>query len=213
MKTLTIASRKGGSGKSLLAVHLAVAFEGAGASTSILDLDPQKSAFGWGQDRGTDNFPDVYAPKLDQLGKYAADLRGNGVKLCVIDTPPHSDERSLAGLRLADLVAVPLRPSLFDLRAMEDTVQLVGLAGKDAAAMLVMNAAPARSTIGADALQAAGEIGLPVCPTVIGERVAFSKAITAAQGITEFEPSGKAAAEIIALRKFMAKRLKIRKGM
>jgi chromosome partitioning protein len=213
MKTLTFASRKGGSGKSLLAIHTAVVFENAGVNTSIIDLDPQKSAWDWGQDRGKENYPDVYAPKLDQLDRYLDDLRGNDVKLCVFDTPPHSDERSLAGLRLADLVVVPFRPSILDLRAMQDTVQLIGLAGKGAQAVLVMNAAPTRSSITADAMRAAEEMGLPISPSIIKDRVALTQAITAAQGVTEFEPSGKSAAEIIALRRFIAKRLKIRKGM
>lgn len=41
MKTLAILSRKGGSGKSTFAVHLAVAAERAGHTTALIDLDPQ----------------------------------------------------------------------------------------------------------------------------------------------------------------------------
>ena len=39
MKTLAILSRKGGSGKSTFAVHLAVAAEKAGHTTAVIDLD------------------------------------------------------------------------------------------------------------------------------------------------------------------------------
>ena len=47
MKTLAILSRKGGSGKSTFAVHLAVAAEKDGHTTAVIDLDPQASAVNW----------------------------------------------------------------------------------------------------------------------------------------------------------------------
>ncbi|MBV5334152.1 ParA family protein, partial [bacterium] len=47
MKTLAIISRKGGAGKTTIAVHLAVAAEAYGIATAIFDLDPQASAALW----------------------------------------------------------------------------------------------------------------------------------------------------------------------
>ena len=41
MKTLAILSRKGGTGKTTLAVHLSVEAEQAGKTTALIDLDPQ----------------------------------------------------------------------------------------------------------------------------------------------------------------------------
>ncbi len=52
MKTLAIVSRKGGAGKTTIAVHLAVAAEAAGLTTVIFDLDPQASAALWSDHRG-----------------------------------------------------------------------------------------------------------------------------------------------------------------
>jgi chromosome partitioning protein len=212
MKSLALVSRKGGSGKSLLAIHIAVAFDTRGVNTSVIDLDPQRSAWNFGEDRGKGNYPDVYAPRLDQLSGFMDDLAGNDVKLVVIDTPPHSDERSLAAIRLAELVLVPFRPSLLDLRALEDTARLVGVAEKTAQTVLVMNATPNRSPLVQEAMEAAATFGLAVCPVTISDRTAFNHAITAAQGVTEYEPMGKAAQEIVELRRFIAKQLKIKKG-
>jgi len=60
MKTVAIISQKGGSGKTTIAVHLAVCAELHGQPTLILDLDPQASACSWLARRGEDT-PEVIA--------------------------------------------------------------------------------------------------------------------------------------------------------
>ncbi len=52
MKTVAIASQKGGTGKTTTAVHLATAATLAGYHAVVIDLDPQGSAATWGDDRG-----------------------------------------------------------------------------------------------------------------------------------------------------------------
>ena len=56
MKTLSIISQKGGSGKTTCAVHLAVAAQQNGHNVLIADLDEQASATLWGESRAYD-FP------------------------------------------------------------------------------------------------------------------------------------------------------------
>jgi chromosome partitioning protein len=51
MRTLALISQKGGSGKTTLAVHLAVAAMQAGERVTVLDTDPQGSAQAWAQVR------------------------------------------------------------------------------------------------------------------------------------------------------------------
>ena len=47
LKTLRLLSRKGGVGKSTLAIHLAVLAQRAGLRALLLDMDPQRSAAAW----------------------------------------------------------------------------------------------------------------------------------------------------------------------
>ena len=54
MKTLAVLSRKGGTGKTTLAIHLAVAAENAGHTVVLIDLDPQASAAKWDDQRDDD---------------------------------------------------------------------------------------------------------------------------------------------------------------
>lgn len=58
MSTIAIASQKGGSGKTTLAVNLAAAAEAAGQNALIIDTDPQATASQWGAWRA-DRAPEV----------------------------------------------------------------------------------------------------------------------------------------------------------
>jgi len=65
-----------------------------------------------------------------------------GYELVVLDTAPHADQAALQVARLADLVLVPMRPSILDLDAMGASLDLCVLARRPAA--VVLNAAPVR---------------------------------------------------------------------
>jgi chromosome partitioning protein len=51
MKTIALLTEKGGSGKSTIAVHLAVCAMRQGKTAAVIDLDPQGSAAHWVQRR------------------------------------------------------------------------------------------------------------------------------------------------------------------
>ena len=51
MKTLAIIAQKGGSGKTTLAVHMAVCATRQNLRTALIDLDPQGSAHDWNESR------------------------------------------------------------------------------------------------------------------------------------------------------------------
>ena len=130
MKTVAILSRKGGAGKTTLAVHVGVAAEQAGIVTAIFDLDPQASAAVWGDNRG--EAPDVVPAQAPRLAALLAAARGQGAKLALLDTAPHADGIAADAAALADLVLIPCRPSSFDLAAIGSTVRLAQAAGKPA---------------------------------------------------------------------------------
>ena len=69
MKTLAILFRKGGSGKSTFAVHLAVAAARAGQTTALIDLDPQAAAVKWRNRREGDSpvVISAHSTLLDQV--------------------------------------------------------------------------------------------------------------------------------------------------
>ena len=124
MKTLALLSQKGGSGKSTLAVHLAVIAQAAGRRTVIVDLDPQRSAAGWWETR-TAETPEMVETSPGDLRAVLDAARADGVALCVIDTRPSAGADAAAAAALADLVLIPTRPAIFDLKAIGATVDIV----------------------------------------------------------------------------------------
>ena len=200
MLKIAIATNKGGSGKTTAAINLAVA---AGDGALIGDLDPHASAVGCGDQRDGED-PGVLGMHCYQLEKVLNSAEDNGAEFVFIDTAPHSETTALAACRNADLVLCPCRPSLADIRALTHTVDLVNLAKAQGA--VVLNAVPTAG-LKIDAQNALQSIGLPLCPVSIGQRVAFNHSFTAGQGVTEYEPSGKAAAEISQLWRWVLKEL------
>jgi chromosome partitioning protein len=85
MRTVAIVSQKGGSGKTTIAVHLAVCAERAGKPTLILDLDPQGSAMAWLKRRG-DDVPEVIATDAGKLAGMLAKAKKGGAGFISRDT-------------------------------------------------------------------------------------------------------------------------------
>ncbi len=196
MKTIAVISQKGGSGKSTISVHLAVAGYLRGLRTAVVDLDPQATARKWGDKREAPE-PEVVGDHAERLPQLMEAARANGADLLVIDTAPNADRASLAAARAADLVLIPCRPAAFDLDAIEATADLAMIAKKPA--WVVLNAAPIRSAIVDEARRGLEGKGTKVAPQVVCGRVAFSHGVIDGRTAMELEPDGKAAEEIQAL--------------
>ena len=99
MQVLTIASQKGGTGKTTLSAHLAVEAELAGAGpVAVVDTDPQGSLAAWWNTRVADT-PLFAAVNIAQIQEHLALLREQGINLVIIDTAPQRiDERALGGV-------------------------------------------------------------------------------------------------------------------
>ncbi len=195
MQIITVASQKGGAGKTTIAVHLAVAAIKRGLKVRILDGDPQGSAVVWATVRNDNDLVRPVQPR--QLAEALQEAKKDRIGLVIIDAPPAAGPESADLIGLANLVLIPVRPSVFDLAAAQKTVNLVKL--DQSAAMLVISAAPLRAPEIALARDALAGSGVPVAKTVIHDRRPFSRAIQTGRAVGEFEPEGKAAKEIDAL--------------
>ena len=196
MLTVGIVSQKGGVGKTTLAFNLAVAAELAGNAALIVDLDPQASAVAWGDSREAET-PVVVSAEAARLVEVLTTANKHSAALCFIDTAPHGESPALAAARAADLVLIPCRPSILDLRAITASQTIAQLA--DTPAAVVLYGVPASGSLAKEAQTALQTHGLPVAPVRIGHRAAFVHAATVGQGVQEYEPRGKAAGEIARL--------------
>lgn len=201
MKTVAMLSQKGGTGKTTLSLHLAVAGERRGKSVAVIDLDPQASAAGWKDSRSGET-PVVISIPHSRLAQALQTAKEAGADLALVDTAPHSEAAAMAAARAADLILIPCRPGILDLRAIGTTADLVKLAGKPA--FVVLNATPPRAVnLLADAREAVAVHGVDVAPVAIQQRAAFAHALTAGQTAEEYAPDSKAAEEVAALFDWM----------
>ena len=199
MRTIAVISQKGGTGKTTLALHLAVA---AGDGAAVVDLDPQASASAWRDLRHSES-PAVVSVQPSRLAKALETAKGAGASFVVIDTAPHSEAGALAAARASDLILIPCRPALLDLRAISASVDIVQLAKKAESAAVVINACPPRGSLPDEAESALGGYGLKIAPVRIGNRTAFVRALVEGLTAQEWEPEGKACEEITELYKWI----------
>ncbi len=202
MKTVALLSQKGGSGKSTIATHLAVCAMRDGKAVAIFDIDPQASALSWAQRRTSDSLPVVKATPV-QLPGLLKNAEAQHADLIIIDTAGRSDIAAAHVIQAADLVLIPCRPSAADLDAIQDTIRLVTHANSTRAAV-VLNQIPTRGSMGEEARAAIAE-RMTVAPVGLYLRSAYSRAWNDGRSVEEYEPKGKAAAEIKALYTWILK--------
>ena len=149
---------EGGTGKTTLALTLAVAAEQTGRTAVVLDIDPQATACKWG-DRREASTPVVLDAQPARLGRALAAAEAQGVDLVVIDTPARLETAALEAARLSSLVVIPCRPLIFDIETVPTSKQIVTLAGGPPV-VAVLNATPARGRRAVQTRAALEESGL-----------------------------------------------------
>lgn len=217
MHILALISRKGGTGKSTLAIGLAGAALEAGHHVCVVEADPLGTVSNWRMRRAAatptvESVHDGYS-LLPRLRKLAAD----GVTLAIVDTAGGWSDTFNAAVRAADLCLIPARPSIADIEAAKPTLAAVRAAEKPFA--FVLNQTPVRSyRIGnatdtlndaAAAFELSDVIALPAIVARNDQQDALALGLT----VTEFAGDGKSAAEIRGLWQWVKARLDSLKGV
>lgn len=189
---ISLVGQKGGSGKSTIAVHLAMEalLSREGCQVAIIDTDPQGSVMEWSRMRGVEN-PVVVSATLTTLVQTLDQAQQDGFDYVIIDTPGR-DDWALFDLvaRKSDLILLPLRPSLFDVRAVASTVSLLNK--QDCRKLFLLSQTSARGNQVADveAYCSSAHAEVPIANSKIGYRVAFQHAVIDGRGIQEFGRKG-----------------------
>jgi chromosome partitioning protein len=196
MKTIVIQSQKGGSGKTMLAAHLAVEAERSGEAAWLIDTDRQATLSQWHERREAETPQRMDVP-LERMADGIRKIGDQGAAYCFIDTAPSLSEQNVALLERADLVIIPVRPSPSDLWAVAETVARVKTSGKPF--VFVITQAKPQANITAQAIAALSQHGR-VAQAFIADRVAYASAMTGGNTAPEIV-KGQAAQEVAELWK------------
>jgi cellulose biosynthesis protein BcsQ len=163
----------------------------------LVDADPQGSLTLWHKLRGT-NEPPIKAAVNSVSGIVAAAKR-DGIEWVFIDTPPNLSAVVDDAIRNATMVIIPARPGVFDVNAVQETIQTCRSARKPYA--VVVNGAPAErdgaeSRIVTIAREALAKFRAPVWSGQITNRADLIMALSQGEGAREYYAEGRAAAEI-----------------
>jgi chromosome partitioning protein len=197
-KVITVAQQKGGSGKTTIAVNLAVAFAQAGHSVALLDTDPQGSLGRW------------FMARRDRLGAPGMELSTAsawGVSyeceklkkvhdFVIVDTPPKVDADLRPALREADLILIPVASSHVDLWATEGVLDLAARERKPVT--IVLNRAKAGTRLGEEVAQAAASLTADLMTAQLANRVVYAETLGLGLGAGE-AAKGPARIEVDAL--------------
>jgi chromosome partitioning protein len=191
MRTIAVVARKGGSGKTTMALHLAIAAHLRGLKVILADADQQRSSSEALKKRK------VAGPKLVEtasrkLFTLQETARRAGDDLIIVDTPCCPDEEVSEAIGLSDLVLVVVRPSFFDVAAAVRSIEAARQLGRPA--QIILNQAfSARfgkeSAAVESALEALRFTGAPICPAIVRSRAIFQSALAMGLSAEELGPS------------------------
>jgi chromosome partitioning protein len=204
MQIVSLVTQNGGTGKSSLAVSIAVATEERGLKVAILDLDPQRTTRRWFERRKAST-PEVVALEAHQIPAALAALEKQGCDLVLIDTAGVDVPAAKTAMTASHLCLIPARPSVADIEAAQPTVQALLRLGRPFASVLNC-CPPGRSGRTLDAFRALQLMG-SVSDMTVAVRTDHVDALAQGLGVTERDPNGKAAAEIRDLVEWLLTRL------
>jgi chromosome partitioning protein len=191
MRTIVVASQKGGAGKTSLLRNVAVVAASVRKNVVMLDADPQGSLTTWYNARGQDT-PGLVRLDGQPIPDLLDGLRGAGASLTFIDTPPAASTATRELISQADFVILPVQASPDDLGAIGATLDLIEAAGKPFA--FVLSRVKHRSRLAAEARRVLGEHGR-VAPVELSDLVDYPLAAARGLGVSELAPHGKASTE------------------
>jgi chromosome partitioning protein len=200
MDIITLASRKGGAGKSTLTAQLAAQAQQQGKRVLIIDADPQGSLKLWHSLR-PDILPKLVTPERG-IDRALAFAMIDGFDTVFIDTAPSMWVVVQEAIKNSTLVLIPARPGFFDLDAVRETVKVARERNKPYA--VVINAAPVRRDDKDTSLVAQSRAYLeaqqiPVWSGQISQRAGFQSTLAAGASAAEIGPNTAAGVEVAKL--------------
>ena len=197
-KVITISQQKGGTGKTTLAVHLALAFiKYHNLKVAIIDTDPQGSLGKWFVIRSEKKVSnDNLTFKTASLwgAQYESKTLKKDNDIVIIDTPPKIESDARPSIEASDLVLIPMTPSHVDFWATEAIVEIAKKAKKKI--LIQINRANRRSKLISKTNEYINSINVSATKTIIGHRQIYASSMGEGKTAVEKQKKGNAVEEI-----------------
>ncbi|MDA8232825.1 MAG: ParA family protein [Magnetospirillum sp.] len=213
MAVLTVASTKGGVGKSMTVTNIAIMAYQAGAKVAVFDCDPQRHSElmiaryldALGQAQAGRASLDVWtdATQDDLLDR--ANAAANNYDLVLIDLQGSANQLMLLAIVAADLVILPVQPAALDIDgaviAWTNVRKAAQIARREIPARVFFTRTPAaiQPRVLKQTRANFEQKGLKVMRTEFVERSAFKEATFDGRFPTEFAPQSPAADNVRAI--------------
>ena len=197
-KVITIAQQKGGTGKTTLAVNLALAFiKYHNLKVAIIDTDPQGSLGKWFVIRSEKKVSnDNLTFKTASLwgAQYESKTLKKDNDIVIIDTPPKIESDARPSIEASDLVIIPMTPSHVDFWATEAIIEIAKKAKKKI--LIQINRANRRSKLISKTNEYINSINVSATKTIIGHRQIYASSMGEGKTAVEKQKKGNAVEEI-----------------
>ncbi|MGZ3403539.1 MAG: nucleotide-binding protein [Phenylobacterium sp.] len=198
MKTLAVMSRKGGAGKTTVAVNLTLAARAAGVRAVLADADPLRSACEVLRDRD-EAAGLLFETSASKLFTLTEACRRSGADLLIIDTPAAPEADVAEAVKVADLCLAVSRPTYLDLAAAVRSVAIIQRLGRDGMIVLNQCAVPRNGVEPPSVVKAFEALrfaGLPVTPVALRSRLIYQTAFAQMRSVLEIDRDGSASDEV-----------------
>ena len=197
-KVITISQQKGGTGKTTLAVHLALSFiKYHSFKVGIIDTDPQGSLGKWFMVRSENNISNENLT-FKTASLWGANYESKNLKkdhdIIIIDTPPKIESDARPSIEASDLVLIPMTPSHVDFWATEPIIEIAKKANKKI--MVQINRGNKRSKLVTKTNEYIDTINVPSTNTIIGHRQIYAASMGEGRTAVEKQRKGSAVDEI-----------------
>ena len=197
-KVIAIAQQKGGTGKTTLAVHLALAFiKYHNLKVAIIDTDPQGSLGKWFMIRTEKKLSnDNLTFKTASLwgAQYESKTLKKDQDIVIIDTPPKIESDARPSIESADLVLIPMAASHVDFWATGAIVEIAKKANKKI--LVQINRSSQRSKLISKTNEFIKSLNLSATKTIIGNRQIYTASMGEGKTAVEKQKKGIAVEEI-----------------
>ena len=197
-KVITICQQKGGTGKTTLAVHLALAFlKLHNLKIAIIDTDPQGSLGKWfvvRSEKKVSNKNLTFKTASLWGAQYESKTLKKDHDIVIIDTPPKIESDARPSIEAADLVLIPMTPSHVDFWATEAIIDIAKKAEKKI--FIQINRANERSKLVKKTHEYINTINVKSTNTLIGHRQIYASSMGEGKTAIEKQRKSNAVEEI-----------------